>query len=54
MRERYEAAVDEIIEDIMSRQGIGPEWESIDEEIKSEIREEWIRTIERNMNQWLS
>jgi len=54
MRERYEAAVDEIIADLSDRGGIGDEWDGIDPVIQDEIREEWIQILERNMNQWLS
>lgn len=54
MRERYEAAVDEIIADLKDRKGLGDEWYAIDDNVMDEIREEWIQILERSMNQWLS
>ena len=37
--------VDAIIADLSDRAGLGNEWNSIDEYIENEIREEWIEII---------
>ena len=39
--------VDEIIQDILCRKGIGNEWENIDEKTRVEIRETWISIAAR-------
>lgn len=39
-------AVNAIIEDLSDRRGLRQEWESIDNDIQQEIREEWAGLIE--------
>ncbi len=36
------AIVELIIDDLIERQGLGDEWELLDEEVQAEIREAWI------------
>jgi hypothetical protein len=45
-RGKAEQIVDFLIADICARKGIGNEWEAIDEDIQSEIRETWIWIVE--------
>jgi hypothetical protein len=40
-----ENIVSKIIQDLGDRRGLRQEWERVDDEIKCEIREEWINTI---------
>lgn len=37
--------VDGIIADLSDRSGLSDEWDTIDEDIQSEIREEWIEIV---------
>lgn len=37
--------IENIIEDISDRKGLGNEWEQIDEEIQEEIKEEWLKIV---------
>lgn len=39
---RAETIVDAIIADLSGRKGLGDEWDVIDDEIRAEIRAEWI------------
>lgn len=39
--------VDQIVNDITSRRGIGDEWEQIEPDIEEEIRNEWIDFLMR-------
>jgi len=43
--EKAKLIVEFIITDIESRKGLGNEWESIDEEIQKEIKDEWTKRI---------
>ncbi len=45
--ELAEKAADEIINDLAGRKGIGDEWDYIDDDIRAEIRAEWIGYIRR-------
>ena len=38
--------VDAIIKDLSNRKGLGDEWAAIDDDIRSEIRAEWIDLVE--------
>jgi hypothetical protein len=38
-----------IEEDLMSRNGLQNEWEMIDEEIRAEIRETWIKLVREEL-----
>lgn len=38
--------VDAIIRDLSDRRGLGQEWDQIDDDIKAQIREEWIQIME--------
>lgn len=40
-----EVAVDEIILDLSDRRGLRQEWDQISQEIKWQIRAEWIRIV---------
>jgi hypothetical protein len=40
--------VTEIIDDLCDRSGLQNEWDGIDEDIQSEIRETWIKIIMDN------
>ncbi len=42
-----ETIVDQIIENLSDRRGIGHEWYQIDEETQQEIRKEWIEIVEQ-------
>ena len=44
-REKAEKIVDEIIEDISGRSGIGDEWDMIDSDIKEEIKSDMVAII---------
>jgi hypothetical protein len=41
--------VEKIIDDISDRSGIGNEWECLDEDIQDEIREVWVKIIEKEI-----
>jgi hypothetical protein len=43
-------AVDNIIQDISNRSGLGNEWEEIDEDIQNEIRNTWITIIKDTLD----
>jgi hypothetical protein len=45
-----ETIVDEIIADIQGRSGMDGMWDSIDEEVQKEIKEEWVSIIRH----WIS
>lgn len=47
---KIEAAVDAIIADLRDRRGLRQEWDQIDEEIALEIRDEWVRILEENLD----
>lgn len=42
---RAEIAVDEIIKDLSDRRGLRHEWDQIDDDIKKEIRDKWIKIV---------
>jgi hypothetical protein len=44
-KKQAEKKVDAIIEDLAGRNGIGNEWEEIDEDTQEEIRECWIEIL---------
>jgi hypothetical protein len=44
-KEQAEKIVDEIINDLSGRSGIGDEWYGIDEDIQGEIKAEWVAII---------
>lgn len=48
MDETATKIIDLIISDIEDRKGIGNEWEEIDDDIKEEIRNEWIDIVKNN------
>jgi len=37
--------VEAIIDDLMSRKGLGDEWDQIDDDIQGEIREAWVAIV---------
>ncbi len=41
--------VNDIIEDICDRKGLGNEWENIDEDIQEEIKEKWFKIVDKNL-----
>ena len=43
--------VDQIIEDMLDRKGLGDEWDMLDEEIQEEIRIEWAGIIRANLRE---
>jgi hypothetical protein len=45
--ENYNKAVNEIIEDITDRCGLGDEWNYIDAYTKEEIKEDWINILKK-------
>jgi hypothetical protein len=45
MREKAIRIVDEIIKDLTDRRGLKTEWHHIDEEVKNEIKDVWIKII---------
>ena len=44
-KEKAEAIVKNIIDDIEDRRGLGNEWEMIDKDIQDEIKDQWIGII---------
>jgi hypothetical protein len=44
------AIIEDMINDISDRRGIGDEWSEIDEDIKDEIRATWIEIIKKHAN----
>ena len=44
------AVVDAIIKDISDREGLGDEWNQIDDEIKAEIRAEWVKLVHKELD----
>lgn len=50
MNNWIDQAVDKIIKDIQGRSGIGNEWDEIDDEIREQIREEWVEIIRQAHN----
>lgn len=47
--EKIELAVYRIISDLKDRRGLRHEWDQIDDDIKTEIRKEWIKIVERTL-----
>ncbi len=47
-RTTAEKIVDAILEDLSDRRGIGNEYEQIDDDVKSELRETWIKVTMKN------
>lgn len=47
--QRARFAVKKIVRDLTGRKGLRQEWEQIDEEIRTEIEEEWTRLIIESM-----
>ena len=45
--DKYENAVNAIIDDLSDRRGLRHEWDNIDEDIQDEIRETWRGLIEK-------
>ena len=45
MTQNADEAVDNIVEDIKMRKGIGDEWERIDPDIRKDIKERWASMI---------
>lgn len=45
MQTKTEQLVEQLIEEISSRSGIGNEWDQIDEDIQQEIRDSFARII---------
>ena len=43
--------INEIIEDIQDRSGLGDEWDNIDKNIQKEIKEKWFEIINKKLNQ---
>ena len=43
--------INEIIEDIQDRRGLGDEWDNIDKDIQEEIKKEWFKIINKKLNQ---
>lgn len=41
--------VEAIIEDLSDRRGIGDEWDCIDSSIQREIRAEWAKIVDREL-----
>ena len=50
MNDAITDVVEGIVDDILSRKGIGNEWEMIDEDIQEEIKAEWVVLIKRAVN----
>jgi hypothetical protein len=45
MNAQAEIIVDAIIRDLSDRRGLRHEWEAIDDDIKNEIRDEWLSIV---------
>ncbi len=45
MNAKAEIIVDGIIRDLSDRRGLRHEWEQIDDDIKNEIRDEWLSIV---------
>lgn len=50
MPDKIDRVVNAIIADIRDRRGLKNAWNSIDEDIQKEIREEWANIIRKNCN----
>ena len=45
MSDWIDRAVEQIVQDIKGRRGLGAEWDQIDRETQQEIREQWAQFI---------
>jgi hypothetical protein len=43
--------VQEIIDDILDRKGLGDEWEQTSPKIQEEIKNKWIEIVKKNIEQ---
>lgn len=51
LSDKIKFIVDEIIEDILNRSGLGDEWEQIDKDIQEEIKEKWCKIINETLEE---
>lgn len=47
---RATTVVNNIVEDLLDRSGLGDEWENIDDDIKEEIKKEWVKICIKDMS----
>lgn len=48
-----DAAVDQIIADLSDRRGLSGEWDAIDDDLKDEIRLEWVVIVSHEIKKLL-